>query len=112
MAYSQAFRADPVRELAFGSMGASYVAIGSGFDHPVRQVLVSNFTNATLMFSFDGIQDHFPLLTNSSIFIDIGSNRIDQSGWFASIGTVIHVKNIGTPSSGSVYVSAFYGKGD
>jgi len=65
------------------------------------------------MFSFDnGVVDHFPLLAQSYLLLDVSSNKIDSSGWFFAKNTVLSVKRIGTPTTGSVYVSMFYGQGD
>jgi|SRR5271170_728132 len=113
MAYSIALRTDPVRTLAFGGISSSYAPIGSELDNGGRQMLVQNLTDATLMFSFDGVIDHFPLLPQSYFVMDVASNRVNNDGWFITRGTVMNVKSfIGTPTTGSVYISVFYSSGD
>lgn len=111
MGVSVELRAEPQRSLAFGSIGASYAVIGSALDRQIRILNVQNLTDATLQFSFDGINDHFVLPSNGFLLIDITTNRIEQSsGFFISIGTTINVKRIGTPSTGSVYVTSMYAR--
>lgn len=103
------FRAEPVRSLAFGSIGATYMGVGSALTHPIRQFFIQNLTDALLMFSFDGIDDHFPLPENGFFVSDITTNKGLGGGWFLSEGDRLYVKEIQTPTAGSVYFSTFYG---
>jgi len=112
MSYAKLFRADPVRTLAAGSVVVGYTAIGTLFEHPTRQIFIQNLTDALLMFSFDADNDHFPLLPQSFLILDVTSNEVDPNGWFIGKSTIMYVKRIGTPTTGSVYLSVFYGKGD
>ena len=61
------------------------------------------------MISFDGVNDHLPLMARTQFIDDVTSNKSIGGGWFLSEGTRVYVKEIGTPSSGSVYLSIFYG---
>lgn len=101
--------AEPVRSLAAASVGAAYSAIGTGLEHPSRILFVQNLTDETLMFSFDGVNDHFPLAATAFVLLDITANRTLIQGCFLSQGQVLYVKRIGTPTSGNVYVTTFYG---
>lgn len=102
--------AEPIRSLAFGSISGSYAGIGLGLSYPSRILYVTNLTNATLMFSLDGVNDHFVLPADAFILLDWNSNKsTNASGFFLSEGQRIYVKLLGSPSSGSVYVSSFYG---
>ena len=111
MAYALAIRLkwEPVRSLAFGSIVAGYTAIGTPLSNPARQIFIQNLTDATLMFSFDGINDHFPLPGNGFLLDDITSNQTKQEGFYISAQTTLYVKRIGIPSLGSVYFSSAYG---
>lgn len=101
---------EPVRSLAFGGISGTYAAIGTAFAFPSRQTFIQNLTDATLMFSIDGINDHFPLPSSGFFLNDITSNRTEMGGSFClAQGTIIYVKTIGTPGTGSVYVSTAYG---
>lgn len=103
---------EPVRSLAFGSIGAAYMGIGTALENPVRIVAILNLTDVSLMFSMDGVDDHFPLSANGYLLLDVSSNKTIEAGFFIGIGTRFYVKEIGNPISGSVYVSTFYGSRD
>lgn len=110
MVSSIIMRAEEVKSLAFGSIGAAYAAVGDKLTNPARMVMIQNFTDANLMFSFDGSVDHLPLKSESSFVFDLTANKSTDGGFFLEVGTGISVKRIGTPTSGSVYISVFYGK--
>lgn len=112
MAFANALKIlpEPVRTLAFGSIGAAYMGIGTALENPARVVFLQNLTDATLMFSFDGVDDHFPLPSFGFLLLDIASNKTGASqAFYVSEGTRFYVKELGTPTSGSVYVTPFYG---
>lgn len=105
-------RAEPLRSLAYTGISSSYAPIGIPLSNPTRILLVQNLTNATLTFSYDGVNDHFVLPANGFKLTDITTNELPQAGgFFVSRGTQMSVKTNGTPSSGSVYVSAEYAGG-
>ena len=109
-ALSIRFQAEPVRSLAFGSIGAGYTGVGTVLDHPIRQFIIQNLTDATVMFSLDGINDHFPLPAGGLLIDDVSSNQSHSAqGWYVAQGTRLYVKQLGVPSAGSVYFSVFYG---
>lgn len=110
-------KADNLRYRAFGSITGSYTGLGtdgttgagSGMTKPIRQIFLQNLTDATLMFSLDGIRDAFPLPANGFFVSDITANKTIDTGFFLAEGQVIYVKTLGSPSSGAVYLAAFYG---
>ena len=101
--------AEPIRTLAFGSIDPAYMGIGTALENPSRLLFIQNLTNATLMFSFDGIDDHVILPANSNFVFDVTTNQAQTLGTYFSAGTRVYVKEVGLPSSGAVYVSTFYG---
>lgn len=102
--------ADAQRELAAGSIGAAYMGVGTAFEQPVRIIFIQNLTDATLQFSTDGVTDNFPLPPNGFLLLDVTANKSSQSqGFYIAEGARIYVKEKDTPTSGSVYVSNFYG---
>jgi len=111
MAQSQSIKlaVEPVRSLAFGSIAAGYTGVGTSFANPVRILHVQNLTDVTLMFSYDGVLDHFPLATSSYLLLDITSNRSNEQGYYIPEGDRLYVKQDGVPSSGSVYATIYYG---
>ena len=100
-------RAQELRSLAFGSTGASYVAVGSGFEKPAVIVKIQNNTDADMYFSFDGVVDHLMVPAETTDVYDIGTNKRNNNGLVFAQGTVVYVKRLGTPTTGSVYVSMF-----
>jgi len=104
--------AETVRSLPFGSILApgTYIGVGTSISNPARMILIQNFTDANLMFSLDGINDHFPMLQYSHIILDITGNKTRESGFFLAEGERLYVTQIDAPTTGSVYLTVFYGK--
>lgn len=101
---------EPQRTLASGAIGAAYMGVGTAVEHPVRQFFIQNLTDATLQFSFDGVNDHFPLPANGFFLSDITSNNAKGANFALPEGSRLYVKNIGAPTTGSVYFSVIYAK--
>lgn len=112
MSFNIIIRADAIRSLAFGSISGTYAAIGTEFTHPMRIVKLTNLTDATVTFSYDGVVDHEVVPAGGFTLYDFCTNQAQTSGAFLAQGTIMYVKSSGAPTSGSVYVSAYYGKGD
>lgn len=97
-----------LRTLAFGSISGTYTAIGTAFLNPIRIMHIVNTTDVLLTFSFDGVNDHFVVDEGGFILLDVTSNMTLTGGSLAiAQGQKIYVK--GSPSSGNVYLAAFYG---
>lgn len=112
MAFSLATRLVPevVKSVAAASIAAGYgSSIGTAFTQPMRIIFIQNLTDALVMFSFNGIDDHFPLPANGFLLLDVSSNKSVSQAFFIAEGTRVFVKQIGVPTTGSVYVSGFYG---
>jgi len=106
---------EPLRSLAFGSIGAAYMGIGTAIDHKARIVRITNLTNTQLMISFNGVKDHFPLAMYGFLQLDVYQNSEDAGFFSLSIGDRLYVKEldaVNPATSGSVYVTVFYGKDD
>lgn len=101
---------EPQRSLAFGTIGAAYMGVGTAVNHPLHQFIIQNLTDAALQFSFDGINDHFPLPAGGLLINDVTSNKAVAQVFCLSEGTRLYVKEIGVPTTGAVYFSAIYGK--
>ena len=101
--------AEPLRSLAFGSIGAAYMGIGTAISNPARAIFLQNLTDATLLFSFDGVTEHLILPSNGFFLFDITSNKTSEIGFFADKGQRFYVKQSGVATSGAVYLSTFYG---
>ena len=97
-----------LRTLAFGSISGTYAGIGTPLLNPSRILYVVNVTDVLLTISFDGINDHFVIPSQSYILIDVTSNTtITGASLAISQGQRIYAK--GAPSLGSVYLSTFFG---
>lgn len=101
---------ESIRTLAHGSIGAAYSAIGTPFQHPIRQFILTNLTDAALYFSLDGVNDHLVLPQSGYFVSDIASNKTQNTGLYLAKGDKFYVKEIGSPSSGAVYLSVMYGE--
>lgn len=112
MPVSTIVRADAMRSLGFASIGASYTKIGTNFSHQMRIIKFVNLTDATLIFSYDGVVDHEIIPAGGFSLYDYCTNQELNSGFFLSVGTATYVKRSGTPTTGSVYVCGYYGAGD
>ena len=100
---------ETVRSLAAASVVGGYTAVGTEFLEPSRILILQNLTDGDVMFSFDGVNDHLAVAGPGAFVLDITSNKGVAGGLFIAQETIIYVKRIDTPTTGSVYVSTFYG---
>lgn len=102
-----------LRQIAFGAIGAGFTPIGAPFDNAIRIISLKNFTNATLYFSYNGVDEQEILLPNSAIVIDFSTNSSYAEFPMISKSTTIYVAYaVGAPTSGLAAVSAYYCLGD
>lgn len=112
MAYGTRASFEAVREVAFGSIGANYAAVGTATTDHARIIIFTNTTNAEVYVSLDGSTNMMRLPANSYRLIDFSTNRIRDDGLFIPIGTLFYVKQVsGAPGSGSFWVEVVYGAG-
>lgn len=104
------FRMAPMRTVAFGSIGATYSAIGTPVTRPGNLVWLDNLTDANVIISFDGgIEDHLIVAANSGKVVDISTNRRVTDDLNISIGTWFYIKReSAAPTSGNFYLSYGY----
>ena len=100
---------ETIRSLAFGSIAAGYMGVGTALTYPARLLIIQNFTDEQVMFSFDGADDHFTLVSGAQTVLDITSNKTNQENFFMSKGDRLYVRRVGVPTIGSVYFSVVYG---
>lgn len=100
------------KTLAAGSIVAGYTIVGTRFANNVRLLVLQNLTDVAVTFSFDGLRDAITLPSNGQIVLDWGSDKSNQAAdWVQAINSGVWVKRSGVPTTGSVYVSAFYAAG-
>lgn len=101
---------EPQRSLAFGGISAVYAKVGTPFANPIKILVLQNQTNVAVTFSLDGINDTITLASNSSIILEVAANRTTKNSFFIGQGTQVWVNGTAA-TSGSVFISAFYGTG-
>ena len=105
---------DAQQSIAFGSISGTYAPIGMQFKYPIRCLIVNNLTAGVMQFSDDGgVTDKFVLGAGQAMILDVSSNRTATSDelYFPRFYQ-LYVKQISAPTSGAIYVSAVYGKGE
>jgi len=108
---SQVIRFDALRSLGFASISGTYAAVGGAFTHQVRLLKFVNLTDANLTVSFDGTTDNDIIPANGFALYDGTTNKVSSEATFVfQPGTQILVK--GSPTSGSFYVIALFGRGE
>ena len=65
-----------------------------------------------MLISFDGTNDNDIVPAGGFTLYDFCTNKDNENGWFFRVGTIVYVKQVSAPGSGTVYVSAFYGMGE
>jgi len=89
---------------------SSYVGIGSPFANPIRLFFLQNQTDQTMLFSWDGINDHIALPASGFLLMDVTSNKTSNGGTLeVAQGTRFYVKGASGPTSGAIYLSVFFG---
>lgn len=112
MSFGSRVTFEPIRELAFGSIGASYSAVGTLTVDYTRLVRFVNSTDVEVYISLDGSTNNIRLASGSFMLLDFTTNQVDEAGFFVAKGTVFYVKRVsGAPSSGSVWIEVVYGVG-
>ncbi len=105
MAFGTRAEFDEVREVAFGSIGASYSAIGTALTDHARIIRFVNSTDDEVYISSDGSTNNFRMSANSFILFDFSTNKIRDDGLFVAIGTQFYVKRVsGAPTEGAVWI--------
>ncbi len=100
---------EELRSIAFGSISGAYTAIGSALDNPARLIKITNTTDADMLISINGIDDHDIIPAFGFALYDLASNRTNLSGSLDfQIGEIFYVKEVSAPTEGSVYLTVIY----
>lgn len=90
--------------VAAAAITATYSSVGS-FTSPIEMMLITSTLDAAVQLSFDGVNDHIPVPAGSTVPVFIPLNF--KNNKMVLPGSPVMVKEIGNPTTGSIYVSAF-----
>jgi len=107
--FARRIKFEPLRSLSYADITTSYVAVGSATENPAHVAYISNITNGSLLFSFDGMNNHLIIPANGYFLLDISTNKVTQEGFWLAEGTTLYVKQFDTPTTGFVSFSLIYG---
>ena len=112
MAYGTRVNFEPVREAAFGAIGATYAEVGTATTDYTRIINVVNRSDAEVYVSLDGVNDHIRLGVNSFQLFDFTSDKVNDAGFFIAKGTIFYAKRVsGAPTTGSLWIEVVYATG-
>lgn len=99
-------KAIPLTQLsiAAASIGATYSAVGS-FSNPVELMMITSTLDAAVQLSFGGVNDHIAVPAGDTVPVFIELNF--KNNRMVMPEGPIAVKEIGNPTTGSLYISAF-----
>lgn len=104
---------DNLRSLASGSISASYAAVGTPLSVEARIICITNNTAGDMIFSVDSSNSAGNLFLHSGSFklFDLTANLVPgkDDNFVIAQGTQFYVKQVTSPTSGSVYIEVIYG---
>jgi hypothetical protein len=99
-----------LRSVANGSITNSYVALGAPLVYPSRIISFINSTDAPMLISVDGTNNHLVVPTGSTRVFDLTANRRSHDDIFAfAAKTQFYIKYVSAPSTGTFYIETLYG---
>ena len=101
---------EPIKVIAAGSISGSYANVGAATTHMIRGFKISNNTQGDMMFTINGTDDQIFVAAGAFTLYDLQSNTNPKHDdkFVLAIGTQFQVKELSTPTSGSVYIECFY----
>jgi len=110
MAYPIRLRAEAVREVAFGAIGAALAAVGAATASPGRLVRFVNNTDQDVYFSLDGVNNHFRLPPLSFLLFDVSANQTTKDNYFIPMGQLFYIQHAGVaPTLGNAWIEYVIG---
>lgn len=103
---------EPLRSVAFGSVGATYAALGTALSSPASALYIRSTLNQDALISLDGVADHLYVGAGASLAIDFGSNKQGTTLLALPRLTQLYQKQGagGASSSGALYLMVLYGE--
>ena len=90
------------KSLAAASISNSYSIVGSIFNNPVVLLIIVSTLDQAVQISWDGVTDHLPMPAGGTLVLDFRSDNTTFPGVYG-----VYAKEIGNPTTGTLYVSAF-----
>jgi|ERR1700733_405648 len=99
-----------LRTVAFGGLTINYNPLGTPLDAAASIILLQNNTDASVVFSLDGVNDHFFLPTDGFLVLDLTTNKSLDQGAFIAKGTQFYVRLLfAAATTNAVYLSVMSG---
>lgn len=112
MSYGRIARWEPLREIAFGAIGAAFTPVGTATVDCTRLIGIKNTTDKDVYISFDGVDSHIRSIAGSGDVRDVSTNKVQNEPLMIPRGTVISVKRAaGAPTIGLVSIELMFADG-
>ena len=103
---------DQIRTVAFGSINATYTALGTSLGHLTRLIILTNNTDKDVSVSIDVVNDYLYLVAGTFKLLDISTNKEINCNFYLPIGLQFYVKYVSAPSKGNFFIECVYGVGE
>ncbi len=103
------WRPEELRSLDFTDVESTYVAFGTAMQNPIINYRIQNFTDKSVIISYDGFTDHDIVGGMSFVLFDVSSNKGKGEVLALTKGDIIYVKQESdAPTLGALYLSVYY----
>lgn len=99
---------DAIRSIDSATFTGNYQTVGTVLTRGARIIKFTNLSNVTVTLSWDGVNDHEILPTNSFVLIDVSGAKENAQFLEVQMGTQFYAK--GSAGTGSFYISVYYGR--
>ena len=111
MSIATRINVEPVRSRGFATIAAGFLSVGDPLTNPTNMLVYVNNTDVVLMVSWNGVDDHQPILPGGFVQ-DVTTNRVSDGGFYIPEHTQFYVRHLDdAPSSGSFYITNYYSDG-
>ena len=104
---------NPLQSLSYLLVSTVYTNIGLPLPNASRIIELQNTMDQDVVISWDGVNDHQYIPSESFVLLDVSSNKTtSQQGWFVGARTQLYAKVVvgnPAPTKGAVYLTSFYG---
>lgn len=111
MSDNSRFQAVPRATFNTAGLAAGYAPLnGAGFTEPLKQMVITNWSNASVDISYDGVVDHDFLPPYTSRIVDVQTNAesLSEYGGNWNVGRFQVIYGKGAAGVGTIYVCGYY----